>query len=211
MSDGYHFKNNGDYLKEYYKTLSDAYKSKIDQRPTQNEKYAKQLMGVHTEFANRNTKLTDLLNDYITQRNERVKTNNFLKKFIFWFFIGLLGILTLAVAIFIACNNNIDTIPAMVSLLSVSATYLGSLIAVFEIMSKYLFPIDEEKDTINMIQTVINNDVKVEEIMLKAIDKAHTEIIERLKAVKALHSDGVLTDEEFKELKKIILTELKNK
>ena len=62
-----------------------------------------------------------------------------------------------------------------------------------------------------MIQTVINNDVKVEEIMLKAIDKAHTEIIERLKAVKALHSDGVLTDEEFKELKKIILTELKNK
>lgn len=203
--------NKDDYFKQYSKIVSDMFKSKIDQRSTQNEKYAKQLMGVHTEFANRNTKLTDLLEDYITQRNERVKTNNSLKKIIFWVFIGLLGILTLAAAIFIVCNRNIETIPAMVSLLSVSVTYLGSLIAIFEIMSKYLFPIDEEKDTINMIQTVINNDVKVEEIMLKAIDKTHTEIIERLKAIKNLHNDGVLTDEEFNELKNNILAELKNK
>ncbi|MCM1055482.1 MAG: hypothetical protein NC394_08175 [Bacteroides sp.] len=200
-----------EFTQQYNKILSDMIKSKIDQRSTQNERYAKQLISVHTEFANRNTKLTDLLEDYIVQRRKRVTTNNKLKKIIFWVFIALLVILTLTVAIFIICNRSIETVPAMVSLISVSLTYLGSLIAVFEIMSRYLFPIDEEKDAINMIQTVINNDVKVEEIMLEAINKTHTEIIERLNSINNLHKEGVLTDEEFMELKKIILAELKNK
>ena len=39
------------------------------------------------------------------------------------------------------------------------------------IISKYLFPFDEEKDTIEMIKTVIQNDVQVEKIMSEAIDK----------------------------------------
>lgn len=97
----------------------------------------------------------------------------------------------------------------MVSLFSVSVTYLASLIAVFEIMSKYLFPIDEEKDTITMIQAVINNDVQVEELMSKAIDKSHAEIIERLRLLKQLHDENVLTDEEFNEIKKNLIEKIK--
>lgn len=77
--------------------------------------------------------MTDLLDDYIEQRRKRVETNNFLKKSIFWFFVGLLAVLTIAVAVFTVCNRNSNSIPSMVSLLSVSATYLASLIAVFEI------------------------------------------------------------------------------
>ena len=99
----------------------------------------------------------------------------------------------------------------MVSLLSVSVTYLASLIAVFEIMSKYLFPIDEEKDTISMIQAVINNDVQVEELMSNAIDKSHSEVIERLKMLKQLCDDKVLTDEEFNEIKKNLIEKIKEK
>ena len=97
----------------------------------------------------------------------------------------------------------------MVSLLSVSVTYLASLIAVFEIMSKYLFPIDEEKDTITMIQAVINNDVQVEELMSEAIDKSHSEVIERLKLLKQLCDENVLTDEEFNEIKKNLIEKIK--
>ncbi len=97
----------------------------------------------------------------------------------------------------------------MVSLLAVSVTYLASLISVFEIMSKYLFPIDEEKDTIRMIQAVIDNDVKVEDLMSKAIDKNDTGIIEKLKTIKQLYEDNTLTKEEFDELKNCLIKKLK--
>lgn len=161
----------------YKEVLRDLLISNFDNKPTKNEEYAEQLMNVHAQFVNRNGKLTNLLDDYIEQRRKRVETNNFLKKFIFWFFVGLLAVLTIAVVVFIVCNRNSNSIPSMVSLLSVSATYLASLIAVFEIMSKYLFPIDEEKDTITMIQAVIDNDVQVEELMSKAIDKSIVKLL----------------------------------
>lgn len=193
----------------YRQVLWDLMTSKIDTSSTDNEEYAEQLMNVHAQFVKRNGKLSDLLDDYIKQRRDRVKTNNFLKKFIFWFFIALLGVLTIAVVIFIIQNRDSDSIPSMVSLLSVSGTYLASLIAVFEIMSKYLFPIDEEKDTISMIQTVINNDVQVEELMSNAINKSHSEVIERLKIIKQLFDDKVLTDEEFNEIKKNLIEKIK--
>lgn len=195
----------------YKRVLRELITSNFDSKPTQNEEYAEQLMNVHAQFVKRNGKLTDLLDDYIEHRRERVKTNNFLKKFIFWFFIGLLGVLTIAVVVFIIYNRATDSIPSMVSLLSVSVTYLASLIAVFEIMSKYLFPIDEEKDTISMIQAVINNDVQVEELMSKAIDKSHSEVLERLKMLKELCDNKVLTDEEFDEIKKTLIEKLKEK
>ena len=193
----------------YREALWELLTSKFDSKPTKNEQYAEQLMNVHAEFVKRNGKLTDLLDDYMHQRRERVRTNNFLKKFIFWFFVGLLGILTIAVAIFMICNRNSDSVPSMVSLISVSVTYLASLIAVFEIMSKYLFPIDEEKDTISMIQAVINNDVQVEELMSSAIDKSHSEVVERLRMLKQLCDDKVLTNDEFEEIKKNLIDKLK--
>lgn len=194
----------------YQFLLSELLSSDFDSQSTKNEAYAEQLLKVHAQFVKRNGKLTDLLEDFIQQRRERVKTNKFLKKFIFWFFIGLLGALTIAVVVFVICNRTSDSIPAMVSLLSVSVTYLASLIAVFEIMSKYLFPVDEEKDTINMIQAVINNDVKVEEIMSKEIDRGNGVLVERLQALKQLLDGGILTQEEFDEVKKTFLDKFKS-
>lgn len=196
-------------ISSYKEVLRDLLTSNFDNKPTKNEEYAEQLMNVHAQFVNRNGKLTTLLDDYIEQRRKRVKTNNFLKKFIFWFFVGMLAVLTIAVVAFIVCNRNSNSIPSMVSLLSVSATYLASLLAVFEIMSKYLFPVDEEKDTITMIQAVINNDVQVEELMSKAIDKSHSEVIERLKLLKQLCDENILTDEEFNEIKRNLIEKIK--
>lgn len=191
--------------KNFLFTLAELLSSNYDNKPTENEEYAKQLVNVHAEFVERNKKLTTLLEDFINQRRKRVETNNFLKRFIFWFFVSMLGVLTIAVVIFVVCNANVSTIPAVVSLISVSVTYLASLIAVFEIMSKYLFPIDEEKDTISMIKTVIDNDVQVEELMSNAIDKSSQNDIERLKMLKELHDNSIITNEEFKELKEQVL------
>ena len=196
--------------KNFFATLAELLSSNYDNKTTKNEEYAKQLVNVHEEFVKRNEKLTSLLEDFIEQRRQRIKTNNFLKNFIFWFFVSMLAVLTIAVVIFVIYNINISTIPAVVSLVSVSATYLASLIAVFEIMSKYLFPVDEEKDTISMIKAVINKDVQVEELMSKVIDKTNHNDIERLKLFKELHNEYIITDDEFVELKDQVLKKMKS-
>lgn len=195
--------------KYFFSTLSDLLNSNYDSISTENEAYAKQLVNVHEEFVSRNKKLTSLLDDYIEQRKKRVNTNNFLKKFIFWFFVGMLAALTITVVAFVAFNIRIKTIPAMVSLISVSATYLASLIGIFQIMSKYLFPVDEEKDTISMIKAVIDNDVQVEQLMSNAIDQSLANDVERLKLLKELQDRHIITQEEFAELKESILTKIK--
>lgn len=191
-------------------TLAELLSSNYDNKPTKNEEYAKQLVSVHEEFVRRNEKLTALLDDFINQRKERVRTNNFLKKFIFWFFVGMLATLTITVVFFVAFNITIKTIPAMVSIISVSATYLASLIGIFQIMSKYLFPVDEEKDTISMIKAVIDNDVQVEQLMSNAIDKSFANDVEHLKLMKDLQDSHIISQDEFVELKESILKKIKS-
>ena len=70
--------------------LRDLLISNFDSNPTKNEEYAEQLMNVHAQFVKRNGKLTDLLDDYIKQRRDRVKINNFLKKLYFGFLLHCL-------------------------------------------------------------------------------------------------------------------------
>ena len=139
----------------------------------------------------------------------RVEDNNSLKKFLFWFFVVLLAALTIAVVVvFVKVDFNKSNVTSMVSLLSVAVTYLGSIIAIFEIISKYLFPTDEEKDTINMIKTVIDNDIKVDDIMSKAIQADKGMDVERLKSYKILYDEDIITEEEFKNLKSNVLKRL---
>lgn len=194
---------------EFLATFSELLNSNYDNKPTESEEYAKQLVNVHEEFVKRNKQLTSLLNDFIEQRKKRVKTNFFLKKFIFWFFVSMLAMLTIAV-VSVVINSIINSsVPAAIALVSVSLTFLASLIAVFEIMSKYLFPVDEEKDTISMIKAVIHNDVQVEELMSNAIDKNKHVDIGQLKTYKELLDANIITEEEFLELKKSVLVKIK--
>ncbi len=188
--------------KTFFDVLGDLWKSKYDSKSTKNEKYAGQLIAVHDEFVKRNENLTDLLTHYIDDRKKRIETNSFLKKFIFWFFIGLLCALTIGViVVFLKIDINSSSVTSVLSLLSVSATYLGSLLSIFKIMSQYLFPRDEEKDAIDMIKTVINNDVKIEEIMSRAIKENQQSYIEKIKECKKLYDDGLLTETEYLDLK----------
>lgn len=197
--------------KAFHSVFLDLIKSKYDSNNTKTEKYAAQLHSIHSDFVKRNSKLTDLLEDYIKQRKERVETNNKFKNIIFWFFILLLVVLTITFVWFLVSNRDISNVPGMVSVLSVVATYVGSLIAVFEIVTKYLFPADEEKDAINMIQAVIKNDIQVENLTSKAIDKIQSIDIQNIKTFKELYDKEIITKKEFEELKKSAIERIKNK
>lgn len=195
---------------DYEIALMDLQTTNIDSKPTRNENYAEQLISVHDQFVQRNRKLTNLLDDYITQRSKRVKENRVLKFIIFGFFLALLAVLTAAVIVFVySRRDSEENLASAISLVSVSVTYLGSLIGVFEIMSKYLFPTDEEKDTISMIQAVINNDVQVEKTMSDAIGKSFSDDVERLRIYKQLREDDAISDEELAELKAAVIEKLK--
>ena len=118
----------------------------------------------------RNILLTTLLKNYIDSHAEKTRTNKWYKAILFYTFVIAFIAFTAAVAVvFLKADLNAATVPLVVSLLSVGATYVGSIFIAYEIMFKYLFPADEEKDMISMIKTVIENDLKVEEFASKSL------------------------------------------
>lgn len=186
--------------------LLDLLRARYDDNPTKDEKYAEQLISVHREFVKRNKVLTELLEDYIAQRTKRIKNNVILKNGIYIIFVFILLTLTYTVTIvFLKTDINNSNIKTVVSLLSVAATYLTSILSIVKIISKYLFPFDEEKDTIEMIKTVIKNDVEVEKIMSEAIDKSNSLDIKTIISCKRLLDDGTLNQKEFNKIKSKIL------
>ncbi len=152
-------------LSELIKILQE---SEYDGQSTKNEQYAKDLLKAHRQVVERNLLLTNLLRNYIHQASEKNKENKIYKRILFFFFIIIvMGLTAGVVTVLVTVDFNSATVPLVVSLLSVGATYLGSLFTIYDIMFKYLFPVDEEKDMINMIKTVIENDSKVEEFASK--------------------------------------------
>lgn len=186
--------------------LFDLLRARYDANSTKNENYAKQLIAVHQEFVERNKELTRLLKDYISQRAVRISSNKLLKNVIYWLFVVILLALTFTViVVFLKTDMNKSNTKTVVSLLSVAATYLTSILSIVKIISKYLFPFDEEKDTIEMIKTVIQNDVQVEKIMSEAIDKSINIDVDKIIACKKLLDSQALTREEFDKIKSQIL------
>lgn len=138
--------------------------SEPDDRSTTDEKYAEGLLKAHDQVVKRNILLTNLLENYIKSHSEKIAENRWYKRIMFFVFLGAFVAFTGATLwMFLRTDFSSADIPQVVSLLSVGATYIGSVFVAYEIMFKYLFPTDEEKDMISMIKTVIENDLKVEE------------------------------------------------
>ena len=186
-----------------YKTVfRDLFSSYVDTSPTENESYAAQLTEVHKEFVKRNKSLTGLLDNYIENKKDRVKENKLCKQVIFWVFMSIFVLLSVTVVcVFRKTNINESNAAVTTSLVTVAVTYLTSILSIIIVISKYLFPVDEEKDTIEMIKTVIGNDVLVEQMMAEAIDKANSVDAQKLRDYKLLLDDGIITQDEFEYLK----------
>lgn len=150
-----------DLLKELSELLED---SAHDDQSTTDEEYAGGLLKAHDQIVQRNILLTKLLESYIDSHSKKFLENRLYKRIMFFVFLGVFVVFTGATLwMFLRTDFSNADIPQVVSLLSVGATYIGSIFVAYEIMFKYLFPTDEEKDMISMIKTVIENDLKVEE------------------------------------------------
>lgn len=160
-----------DLLKELSEVLE---ASAHDEQSTTDEEYAGGLLKAHDQIVKRNILLTKLLESYIDSHSKKVSENRWYKRIMFIIFLGVFVAFTaVTLWMFLRTDFSNADIPQVVSLLSVGATYIGSIFVAYEIMFKYLFPTDEEKDMISMIKTVIENDLKVEEFTsLRLNDRA---------------------------------------
>lgn len=154
-------RNKQELLKELTEFLAE---SNYDDQSTTDEEYAGGLLKAHNQIVQRNILLTNLLNSYIHSHSKKVSDNRRYKGIMFFVFLAAFIAFTGATLyMFLRTDFSNADIPQVVSLLSVGVTYIGSIFVAYEIMFKYLFPTDEEKDMISMIRTVIENDLKVEE------------------------------------------------
>lgn len=192
---------------EFNDVLLTLLKSRYDVQKSKSEGYANDLNNVQSEFVKRNKSLTQLLSGYIKEKEDRVKINKRLKITLFIVFVGLLLGLTVGIiVVFCKINFNQINVVAVTGLVSACVTYIGSLLAILKIMAKYLFPCDEEKDTIDMIKTVLQNDNQVEEMLTERL-KGNREVISNtLREYKKLYDEGILEETEYKSLKEKILS-----
>lgn len=132
--------------------------------------YAGDLKELHSGVKNRNGVFTELVTNYVKQQQCRNTINTILKCLVFLIFISILCIFSCKLFRMID-KYDFDSIDvnSLIALLSVIVTYVGSFIGVVEIITKYLFPPDEEKSALTILQTVIDNDKQTEDTISKII------------------------------------------
>lgn len=169
-------RNKKELLKELIGLLED---SAHDEKSTKDEEYASGLFRAHNQIVNRNILLTKLLESYIDSHSKKVSENRLYKRIMFFVFLGVFVVFSGATLwMFLKTDFSNADVPQVIALLSIGATYIGSIFVAYEIMFKYLFPTDEEKDMISMIKTVIENDLKVEEFTSLRLTGSETKRLE---------------------------------
>lgn len=193
----------------FTETLDFLTNSVVDKNRTLSEEYAEQINKIQKEFVKRNDKLTELFTNFIEQQNIRSKENKCMKKFLFFIFCTLLlGLTSAIVIVFVKTDFSNIAVPSVVSLFSVGATYFGSIISILKIMSVYLFPLEEERNTIDMIKTVIDNDAKLEQTLSAHVERSRYVHLNTLTKYKKLLDEEVISAEEYDEIKKRYLSQL---
>lgn len=151
--------------KSYNKYLAELFGTEYGEQSIRDNTFAvKHYAEVRRNFTERDTQLTILLVNYINRCIKRIDTNSFFKKIIFWIFAVLLMLFTVMVVyVFYKVDINDVNVETLIALFSVAGTYLVSLISIFRIMSKYLFPVDELKDSIEMIKVLTQKDTYIQQ------------------------------------------------
>lgn len=166
MSDDY--SKNNDFLKNYRILLT----TKYNEESTRSEGDVLDFKRIKENVDARSKTLTELVNSYVSRSSDRYKSNKKMKNITYFVFMAILIALTAAIiVVMVKTNINEADVPAVVSLLSVGITYLGSIFGIFKVMFEYLFPSDEEKEMIDLFKTVYENDLRIEEMIVKSKDE----------------------------------------
>lgn len=112
------------------------------------------------ENAKQATLITSILENYKDQQSKRNKNKYSKQKTIFWVLMVLVCGLTIALALwigFLFCFHQTIATPEIIGLITSCITYLSSLLIIFFVIVKYVFPEDEEKDFNELVAIIIKN------------------------------------------------------
>lgn len=145
--------SNQDHINEAKNIFSNSKQNEIN-----SDKQFGELLDISILRANH---ITQILENYKKQQNERDGFKKSCQKTVFIFLLVIIAVLTATVCVGIILFFALrlyDYAQALVGLISSCVTYLGSILAIFLIIVKYIFPENEEKYFNELVTYIIQDD-----------------------------------------------------
>ncbi len=123
------------------------------------------------EQAKRDAEITRLLRYYINTYDKKSKSNRMYKGVIFWTSIIILLSFSLVFLYLLYNYPNMadtNTVNNMVALITVCVTYLTLVISILKIITKYVFPQNEEEYITHIVKSIQDNDLKNKKANIKS-------------------------------------------
>ena len=160
-------------LNEIYKALGSVIKQKTD-HDLSDEPYKDKTQTEQQKA--RDEEITSLLRKYVEAYKNKIDTQKTFRNTLFIGAAILVGILT-AVVIFVSVwtvlsirTVSIDT-TAMISIITVCVTLLTSIIGLFQIITRFSFPEDDEKYITTIVDSIQKNDFEHKKANMKSCGK----------------------------------------
>ncbi len=116
------------------------------------------------QLDSRNEKYTHLLEEFISDYQARKETNRKFKSRFFYVFIGAFVLIVLATILYIIItivNMRYINIAVVSGLVAACSTLITAIIAIPQIIAKYLFSIEEDKFMADIIRSMLTQDDKI--------------------------------------------------
>ncbi len=103
--------------------------------------------------------ISKLLKHYVTSYRFKVKSNKWYKGILFGFSLFLLLVFSFAFAVLLYVNFT-DEVNKSTELISICVTFLSLIISVLLVITKYVFPPEEEQYITKIVEIIQNNDLE---------------------------------------------------
>lgn len=122
----------------------------------------------------RDKEITTLLQLYVKAYEYKNKSNKLYKGILFGACVGILIAFTTALIILVnklSISSDNTSVEAVVQLVSVCITFLTLIVGILKIITKYVFPVNDEAYITRIVELIQNNDLenKKENIKVKSI------------------------------------------
>lgn len=123
----------------------------------------------------RDEQITKLLTTYVKTYEDKSKSNNLLKSVLFWLCFGILIVLTLTFFIVLVFKFDLKaseaTLANVVQVISICVTFSASVIGLLRIITRYVFPENEEQYITRIVEIIQKNDLENKKENIKVVNK----------------------------------------
>ena len=124
--------------------------------------YHDEELNIRNMVRDREKHITDLVAHIVNHNEKRLKAKVFFQYFITFCLLFLIlgfGVLT-AFVVIQAAKGKVENLGIVVAILSsTSASFIASILTILYVITKYIFPSEEDKNSNNVLNTVLSSDL----------------------------------------------------